>query len=71
MSTMATKAIRTADVGFSLCRPLPEWHHLQRTSVARSVDETAIKRTYNRIRSAHPSVKVGLRGLIKNTGRNP
>ena len=37
-----------------------EYHHLQRTSVARSVYEQAITKTANRIMSAHPSLKVML-----------
>ena len=39
-------------------RDVFQWHDLQRTSVARSVYESAIKLTSNRIRSAHPSLKV-------------
>lgn len=35
-----------------------EYHDLQRTSVSRSRYEQAILKTANRIRSAHPSVKV-------------
>lgn len=35
-----------------------EFHDLQRTSIARSQYEQAIKRTADRIRSAHPSLKV-------------
>ncbi len=39
-------------------REIAEYHHLQRTAVARSVYETAIKKTGDRIRSAHPDLKV-------------
>lgn len=39
-------------------RDLYEYHDLQRTSVDRSTYERAIRDTRNRIRSAHPSVKV-------------
>jgi hypothetical protein len=39
-------------------RDLYEYHDLQRTSVDRSTYERAITATRNRIRSAHPSVKV-------------
>jgi len=54
----ATGRMGTTGPGLHAMRDLQEWHHLQRTSVARSVYETAIQRTHNRIRSAHPSVKV-------------
>lgn len=39
-------------------RDLYEFHDLQRTAVDRSTYERAIKKTRNRIRSAHPGVKV-------------
>lgn len=39
-------------------REIAEYHHLQRTAVARSVYETAIKKTGDRIRSGHPDLKV-------------
>lgn len=39
-------------------RDLYEFHDLQRTAVDRSTYERAITKTRNRIRSAHPSVKV-------------
>ena len=39
-------------------REIAEYHHLQRTAVARSVYEVAIRRTADRIRSAHPDLKV-------------
>lgn len=39
-------------------RDLYEYHDLQRTAVDRSRYEKAIERTRNRIRSAHPSVKI-------------
>jgi hypothetical protein len=55
---VATGRMGTTGPGLHAMRELQEWHHLQRTSVARSVYETAIERTHNRIRSAHPSVKV-------------
>jgi len=38
------------------------YHGLQRTSVARSVYKKAINDTFNRIRSAHPSVKRVIEG---------
>lgn len=44
--------------GLSLMRHVYEYHDLQRTSVDRSTYERAITATRNRIRSAHPSVKV-------------
>jgi len=55
---IATGRMGTTGPGLHAMRDLQEWHHLQRTSVARSVYEAAIVRTANRIRSAHPSVKV-------------
>ena len=54
----ATGRMGTTGPGLHAMRELQEWHHLQRTAVARSVYERAIERTHNRIRSAHPSVKV-------------
>jgi hypothetical protein len=39
-------------------RDLYEYHDLQRTSVDRSTYERAISRTRNKIRGAHPSLKV-------------
>ena len=39
-------------------RNLHEFHDLQRTSISRGEYERAIKKTADRIRSAHPSVKV-------------
>lgn len=57
---VATGRMGITGAGLNAMRHLQEWHHLQRTSVARSVYETAIVRTANRIRSAHPSVKVCL-----------
>lgn len=39
-------------------RELAEWHYLQRRSIARSEYERFIALTANRIRSAHPDVKV-------------
>lgn len=55
---IATGRMGTTGPGLQAMRDLREWHHLQRTSVARSVYEKAIERTANKIRSAHPSVKV-------------
>ena len=55
---LTTGRMGTTGPGLHAMRDLQEWHHLQRTSVARSVYEAAIVRTSNRIRSAHPSVKV-------------
>ena len=55
---LATGRMGTTGSGLNAMRHLQEWHHLQRTSVARSIYEAAIVRTSNRIRSAHPSVKV-------------
>lgn len=54
----ATGRVATTGPGLHAMRELQEWHHLQRTSVARSVYEAAIVRTMNRIRSAHHSIKV-------------
>lgn len=42
----------------ALMRDLYEFHDLQRSSVDRSAYERAISQTRNRIRSAHPGVKV-------------
>jgi hypothetical protein len=53
-----TGRMGTTGAGLNAMRDLLEWHHLQRTSVARSVYEAAIQKTHNRIRSAHPSLKV-------------
>lgn len=64
---LATNRMGTTGVGLDAMRHLQEWHHLQRTSVARSVYEAAIVRTSNRIRSAHPSVKVCI-GTPSHTG---
>lgn len=58
MRYTATGRMGTTGLGLQSMRELQEWHHLQRTSVARSVYETAIERAHNKIRSAHPSVKV-------------
>ena len=44
--------------GIQPMRDLYEFHDLQRTSVDRSTYEKAIQKTRNRIRSAHPEVKV-------------
>lgn len=56
----ATGKVGTTGPGLLAMRELQEWHHLQRTSVARSVYEEALVRTRNRIRSAHPGVKAYL-----------
>lgn len=56
----ATGRVGTTWPGLHAMRELQDWHHLQRTSVARSVYEAALVRTRNRIRSADPSVKVYL-----------
>lgn len=64
---LATSRMGTTGAGLNAMRHLQEWHHLQRTSVARSVYEAAIVRTSNRIRSAHPSVKV-CAGVPSQTG---
>jgi len=64
---LATSRMGTTGAGLNAMRHLQEWHHLQRTSVARSVYEAAIVRTSNRIRSAHPSVKVCI-GTQSHTG---
>lgn len=64
---LATRRMGTTGPGLHAMRDLQEWHHLQRTSVARSVYEAAIVRTSNRIRSAHPSVKVCI-GTPTSTG---
>ena len=39
-------------------RELHAWHDLQRTAIARSEYEKWIQKTANKVRSAHPSVKV-------------
>lgn len=44
--------------GLQAARDLAEYHQLQRTSVCRAEYERAIKKTADRIRSAHPTVKV-------------
>jgi hypothetical protein len=44
--------------GLTALRGLYEFHDLQRTSVDRSTYERAIAKTRNRIRSAHPGVRV-------------
>lgn len=53
-----TGRIGTTGPGLSAFRELQEFHDLQRTSVDLSTYERAIQRALNRIRSAHPSVKV-------------
>ncbi|MCY1230130.1 hypothetical protein D9M72_425300 [compost metagenome] len=64
----ATGRMGTTGPGLHAMRELQEWHHLQRTSVARSVYEAAIVRTANRIRGAHPSVKVCIGTAAPHTG---
>ena len=54
----ATGRIATTGAGLNAMRELAEWHDVQRTSVDRSTYERAIKRTADRIRSAHPRLKV-------------
>lgn len=44
--------------GLKAMRDLYDYHDLQRTAVDRSTYERAIKRTGDRIRSAHPDVRV-------------
>jgi hypothetical protein len=44
--------------GLQAVRDLAEFHDLQRSSVSRAEYERAIKKTADRIRSSHPSVKV-------------
>jgi hypothetical protein len=44
--------------GIAVMRDVYEYHDLQRTSVDRSTYERAIDTTRNRIRSAHPDIKV-------------
>jgi hypothetical protein len=51
-------AFRVTEIGLGNMRTVYEYHDLQRTSVNRSQYERAITTTRNRIRSAHPSVKV-------------
>lgn len=63
-----TGLVGTTGPGLHAMRELQEWHHLQRTSVARSVYEAAIVRTMNRIRSAHASVKVCISAASSPTG---
>lgn len=48
----------TSGTGLRAFIDLQEFHDLQRTSVSLSEYERAIQKTVNRVRSAHPSVKV-------------
>lgn len=48
----------TSGVGLRAFVDLQEYHDLQRTAVSLSEYERAIQKTVNRVRSAHPSVKV-------------
>jgi len=50
--------IVTTGPGLKAFEDLQEFHDLQRTSVDLSTYERAVQRAVNRIRSAHPSVKV-------------
>jgi len=47
-----------AGVELEALREAFRWHDAQRSQISRSQYEAAIKRTVNRIKSAHPSVKV-------------
>lgn len=47
-------------LGLMAMRDLHEYHSLQRTSVDRSTYEACIRKTANKIRGKHPSVKVML-----------
>lgn len=53
-----TGRMGTTGPGLTAMRHLYEFHDLQRTSIDRSTYFRAINRTADRIRSAHPSVKV-------------
>ncbi|NDZ11502.1 hypothetical protein C7T35_01345 [Variovorax sp. WS11] len=55
---LATGRLGTTGQGLKAMRDLFEFHDLQRQSVDRSTYFRAIKKTADRIRSAHPSVKV-------------
>lgn len=52
----STRAMGLTAQGIQAAREVIEWHDLQRRSVARSVYESMIKRTANRIRSGAPEV---------------
>lgn len=49
---------RVTEIGLGNMRTVYEYHDLQRTSVDRSTYERAISRTRNKIRGAHPDVRV-------------
>lgn len=53
-----TGKMGTTAAGLKSFRDIQEFHSLQRTSVDLSTYERAIRKTINRIRSSHPSVKV-------------
>lgn len=55
---LRTGRIGTTGPGLQAFRDLQEYHDLQRTSIDLSSYERAVVKTMNRIRSAHPSVKV-------------
>lgn len=52
-----TKRLGMSGPALQAMRSLYEFHDLQRTSVTRSEYEEFIRKTANRIRSAHPSLK--------------
>lgn len=55
---LATSRMGTTGTGLKAMHDLYAFHDLQRQSIDRRTYFTAIERTRNRIRSAHPSVKV-------------
>lgn len=67
---LATGRLGTTAPGLQAMRDLYEFHDLQRQSVDRSTYFRAIERTRNRIRSAHPSVKV-LAGAAPSVFKEP
>jgi hypothetical protein len=54
----ATGSMHAQPFDLTVFRDIYAYHDLQRTSVDRSAYERAIERTRNKIRSAHPEVKV-------------
>jgi len=55
---LRTNCIETTPDGLQAMQDLVEYHHLQRTAIDLATLERAIQTTMNRIRAAHPSVKV-------------
>lgn len=54
----ADDVMRLAGADLDALRELFAWHDAQRTAISRSGYERAIQKTMDRIRSAHPDVKV-------------